>query len=214
MDIILSSVGKFKDAGTICIISHDYNSRVRLNSLVKIYFGDEVIVGLCEEWDCSKTGKLADIILQSPVPRRSYDKMILNRSKEMMMERVLLRHFVTSICCSNFTATTYLNHCYFFQSLMMKKEHDLVFKRKVPKCSRLNEFQQCALYKSLNPMSVIHGPPGTGKTRALAAICQQAVENGEGVLCLSWTNVAVRNICEVLKKVLLPGVVAIKTSTE
>ena len=213
-DIILSSVGKFKDAGTICIISHDYNSRVRLNSLVKIYFGDEVIVGLCEEWDCSKTGKLADIILQSPVPRRSYDKMILNRSKEMMMERVLLRHFVTSICCSNFTATTYLNHCYFFQSLMMKKEHDLVFKQKVPKCSRLNEFQQCALYKSLNPMSVIHGPPGTGKTRALAAICQQAVENDEGVLCLSWTNVAVRNICELLKKVLLPGVVAIKTSTE
>ena len=214
-EISVSSVCKFNDAGTIArIISHDYNSRVRLNSLLKIYFGDDVVIGLCQDWDCSKTGKQADVILQTPIPRRSYDKITLNRCKESFMQRVLLRHLVTSLSSSNFKPTTYLNHCYSFKSLSMKEEHNLVFKKKVPKCSHLNEFQQCALYTSLNPLSLIHGPPGTGKTRTLAAICQHAVQNNEGVLCLAWTNVAVRNLCELLKKVLQRGVVSIKTSTE
>ena len=66
----------------------------------------------------------------------------------------------------------------------------------------------------MNPLSLIQGPPGSGKTRTLAAICQHAVQNNEGVLCLAWTNVAVRNLCELLKKVLQRGVVSIKTSTE
>ncbi|HLA82640.1 MAG TPA: AAA domain-containing protein, partial [Thermoleophilia bacterium] len=37
----------------------------------------------------------------------------------------------------------------------------------------------------------IWGPPGTGKTQALAALCEVLVENGESVLLTSHTNVAV-----------------------
>ena len=115
------------DAGNIArIILHDYNSKVRLNSLLKIYFGDNVVIGLCEDWDCSKTGKQADVILQSPILSRSYDKITLNRSKESFMRRVLLRYLVTSLCSSNFKPTTYFKHCYFSQSLSMKKEHTVM----------------------------------------------------------------------------------------
>ena len=77
----------------------------------------------------------------------------------------------------------------------MKETDKASFKRMVPTSSTLNDLLQLAFCRSFNPISVIHGPHGTGKTRTLAAICQQAVQRGEGVLCLCWTNVAIRNLC-------------------
>ena len=51
----MSSVCKFNDAGNIArIISHDYNSRVRLNSLLKIYFGENVL-------DYARTGTVVKL---------------------------------------------------------------------------------------------------------------------------------------------------------
>lgn len=60
----------------------------------------------------------------------------------------------------------------------------------------LNEFQEVAASRALRARDVycIHGPPGTGKTRTLMAIVQQAVADGKRVLACAHSNQAVDNL--------------------
>lgn len=60
----------------------------------------------------------------------------------------------------------------------------------------LNEFQEEAATRALRARDVycIHGPPGTGKTRTLLAIIEQAVADGLRVLACAHSNQAVDNL--------------------
>ena len=52
--------------------------------------------------------------------------------------------------------------------------------------------QNTALQKALsNPITIIWGPPGTGKTTTLAQIAMEAINSGKRVLMLSYSNVSV-----------------------
>eukprot|EP00934_Nitzschia_sp_Nitz4_P006912 Nitzschia sp. Nitz4//scaffold37_size175936//112246//115314//NITZ4_002054-RA/size175936-processed-gene-0.227-mRNA-1//-1//CDS//3329549812//6902//frame0 len=66
--------------------------------------------------------------------------------------------------------------------------------------ARLDESQRNAISFALQPdrpISLIHGPPGTGKTTTVAELIQQAVHNhGMKVLVAAPSNVAVDNILE------------------
>lgn len=68
----------------------------------------------------------------------------------------------------------------------------------------LNEWQKDAVRIALaaDPLSLVHGPPGTGKTTVLAEVVRQAAARGLRVLASAPSNVAVDNI---LEKVLVPG---------
>ncbi|CCF57379.1 hypothetical protein KAFR_0C03880 [Kazachstania africana CBS 2517] len=69
----------------------------------------------------------------------------------------------------------------------------------------LNESQRDAIKFSIdNEISIIHGPPGTGKTYTIIEIIQQLVKRGERVLVCGPSNIAVDTILERLAKV-LPG---------
>lgn len=63
----------------------------------------------------------------------------------------------------------------------------------------LNEGQRIAVAFALQcpePVALIHGPPGTGKTTAVVELIRQAVARGQRVLATAASNVAVDNICE------------------
>ena len=64
----------------------------------------------------------------------------------------------------------------------------------------LNEFQQDAVKRALaaEDASLVHGPPGTGKTTVLVEIVRQHVARGERVLATAPSNIAVDNILEKL----------------
>ncbi|MDQ2863377.1 MAG: AAA family ATPase, partial [Bacteroidota bacterium] len=68
--------------------------------------------------------------------------------------------------------------------------------------SQLNESQQKAIAAILQNenMTVLHGPPGTGKTTTLAEAIVQLVKAGEKVLVSAPSNTAVDNISKVLIK--------------
>lgn len=69
----------------------------------------------------------------------------------------------------------------------------------------LNGPQRQAIKFSLsNEISMIHGPPGTGKTYTLVELIQQLVEKGQRVLVCGPSNISVDTILERLAKV-LPG---------
>lgn len=71
--------------------------------------------------------------------------------------------------------------------------------------SSLNEPQKEAVKFALaNDISIIHGPPGTGKTFTLIEIIQQLCERGQRVLVCGPSNISVDTILERLAKV-LPG---------
>src|SRR6185295_18599144 len=75
---------------------------------------------------------------------------------------------------------------------------------KVPKFNfrniGLNEFQQEAVKKALaaEDVSIVHGPPGTGKTTVLVEVIWQTVQKGGRVLATAPSNIAVDNILEKL----------------
>ena len=62
----------------------------------------------------------------------------------------------------------------------------------------LNDGQREAIAFALNaqPIALIHGPPGTGKTTAVVELIRQAVARGERVLASAASNVAVDNMAE------------------
>lgn len=62
----------------------------------------------------------------------------------------------------------------------------------------LNEPQRAAIEFALsaNDVSVIHGPPGTGKTTTVVEFIRQAIRRGEKVLACAASNLAVDNLCE------------------
>ncbi|MFT3924589.1 MAG: AAA domain-containing protein [Myxococcales bacterium] len=62
----------------------------------------------------------------------------------------------------------------------------------------LNPPQRVAVSLALAaaPLSLIHGPPGTGKTRTLVEVIRQCVQRGERVLVTAASNTAVDNLAE------------------
>ena len=205
----------FNNSGTACrIVCDDYVSRIREKSLLYIDFGDLVLPGRCVEWDCSKTGKQVDVLLDSKTDKRRVKRIGVNRRREKMMLRVLLRHFIQSICIRDFEFNVIEKHFYKLDRLVKQwtRERDLM--QRISNSPRLNTQQNTALRRSLHPISVIHGPPGTGKTRTLAEVCKDAVKRGQGVLCICWTNVAVLNLYEALQEVLPVDSVGFSVSTE
>jgi superfamily I DNA and/or RNA helicase len=64
-----------------------------------------------------------------------------------------------------------------------------------------NLSQEQAVYKAfLSPLSVIEGPPGTGKTQTILNIIANAVVNGQSVAVVSSNNSATKNVYEKLQK--------------
>jgi hypothetical protein len=64
----------------------------------------------------------------------------------------------------------------------------------------LNECQQKAVMSALEArdISLIHGPPGTGKTTTVVELIRQAVLRGKRVLLTASSNIAVDNVLEKL----------------
>jgi len=72
----------------------------------------------------------------------------------------------------------------------------------VPVDSNLNETQLKAVKKALGAKDffLIHGPPGTGKTRTLTELIVQLVRQGKKVLAVADSNIAVDNLILNLSK--------------
>ena len=68
--------------------------------------------------------------------------------------------------------------------------------RWTPLDDALDERQQAAVDAALRSgdIALIHGPPGTGKTRTLVEVVRQRVARGERVLCAAPSNTAVDNL--------------------
>lgn len=66
----------------------------------------------------------------------------------------------------------------------------------------LDASQRAAVLHALRaePIALIHGPPGTGKTTAVVELVRQAVARGEKVLACAPSNVAVDNLAERLAR--------------
>ncbi|MFZ4456911.1 MAG: AAA domain-containing protein [Bacteroidales bacterium] len=65
-----------------------------------------------------------------------------------------------------------------------------------------NLSQKEAVNKAFNsPLSVIEGPPGTGKTQTILNIIANAVMNGQSVAVVSSNNSATKNVYEKLQKI-------------
>ena len=73
----------------------------------------------------------------------------------------------------------------------------------------LNDSQWSAVENSLqaNDVSIIHGPPGTGKTVTLAHLIRALVDRGEKVLACAPSNLAVDNL---MLRLLAQGVKAVR----
>ena len=65
--------------------------------------------------------------------------------------------------------------------------------------------QSWALAMGGQPLGVVWGPPGTGKTTALAALVARRVESGRRVLVVAPTNVAADGACVAIYDALDPG---------
>ncbi|CCE65960.1 hypothetical protein TPHA_0N01790 [Tetrapisispora phaffii CBS 4417] len=91
------------------------------------------------------------------------------------------------------------------QFIKQTPKSDIEFNNKA-----LNKSQKDAIaFAMANDISIIHGPPGTGKTYTLIELIQQLVAKGERVLVCGPSNIAVDTILERLDKV-LPGNVLLR----
>jgi superfamily I DNA and/or RNA helicase len=77
-----------------------------------------------------------------------------------------------------------------------------------PLDQELNAPQRAAVALALSAaeLALVHGPPGTGKTRTLVEIVRQLLERGERVLCTAASNAAVDNLGERLAAAGVPFV--------
>jgi hypothetical protein len=77
-----------------------------------------------------------------------------------------------------------------------------------PFAAKLNREQASAVRMALSnaPVTLIEGPPGTGKSTVLVEAIRQAVLAGKRVLCVSPTHQAVDNVIDRLRKEALPFV--------
>ncbi len=68
----------------------------------------------------------------------------------------------------------------------------------VPFNKKLNDSQNQAVAFALSAedVAIIHGPPGTGKTTTLVELMRQIVRNGQSVLAVAASNLAVDNMLE------------------
>ncbi len=68
----------------------------------------------------------------------------------------------------------------------------------VPFNKKLNDSQNQAVAFALSAedVAIIHGPPGTGKTTTLIELMRQIVRNGQSVLAVAASNLAVDNMLE------------------
>ena len=68
----------------------------------------------------------------------------------------------------------------------------------VPFNKKLNDSQNQAVAFALSAedIAIIHGPPGTGKTTTLIELMRQIVRNGQSVLAVAASNLAVDNMLE------------------
>lgn len=75
--------------------------------------------------------------------------------------------------------------------------------------SRLDESQRAAVDHALaaEDVSIIHGPPGTGKTTAVVELIRQAIRRGDRVLACAPSNLAIDNL---LERLLDAGVSALR----
>lgn len=73
----------------------------------------------------------------------------------------------------------------------------------------LNAPQLAAVRRALaaREVALVHGPPGTGKTRTLVEVIRQCLERGESVLACAASNAAVDNLAE---RLIAAGVVLLR----
>ncbi|MEB3186184.1 MAG: AAA domain-containing protein [bacterium] len=84
---------------------------------------------------------------------------------------------------------------------------DLALPRYRPRAkSRLNPSQRDAIERALSnaPLTLIEGPPGTGKTTVITEIIRWCILHDRRVLCISPTHLAVDNVIERLEREALP----------
>lgn len=79
---------------------------------------------------------------------------------------------------------------------LIRPPRPLAATRWTPLDTELDEQQRAAVDLALRSgdISLIHGPPGTGKTRTLVEVIRQRVARGERVLCAAPSNTAVDNL--------------------
>lgn len=85
------------------------------------------------------------------------------------------------------------------KSELLTGNRSLSFTKKYPAPDpeiKLNKYQEQALIWAdcADDLALIHGPPGTGKTRTLTAYVQHAVQKGQRVLVTAHSNAAVDNL--------------------
>jgi len=79
----------------------------------------------------------------------------------------------------------------------------------------LNNSQKTAVEKALlHPLSIIEGPPGTGKTQTILNLIANAVMNGESIAVVSSNNEATGNVRDKLKKAGLDFICAYLGNTD
>ena len=88
-------------------------------------------------------------------------------------------------------------------SRQTRAERELVERLFPQSAYPLNGNQRIAMHKALHfPLSIIKGPPGTGKTEVILRIVAMAVARGERVAVVSTNSAAVRNVEEKVGKAL------------
>ncbi|GJD06719.1 DNA-binding protein SMUBP-2 [Galdieria sulphuraria] len=92
------------------------------------------------------------------------------------------------------------------QTLFMENNYEKLFVRpenvEFQPDPELNSSQNQACFMGTwkYPITVIHGPPGTGKTTTLVALIRKLLQRGETLLVCAPSNVAVDNVMEMLIK--------------
>ena len=168
--------------------NREFQSRIRKGTTVIIKTKNELNFGRSTTFP---KRNVAEVFLENGLT--NLDQVMINRRSEIQQTRSNLQAYVKAIAIPRLTLNKFQRHFYFFEAVQTRSVEEIT-------SNKLNKLQSEALTKSKSPSSVPVGPPGTGKTRTLAACAASAYKDGESVLCLGWTNVAVRRLCEEILK--------------